>query len=354
MHFLQTQAFWLGPLVILGPVIAWLAWQRHCQMNGGKKRRRAIASPAGDEIPGRRFVLMAFCLTLAILFGVCSLARPCRVSTHTEYAAGTLDEVTLLDFSRSMAAKDCNGKTRMQTAKDNLGNEVIPALNNNRGGVIPFAGEAEPAVYLTPYLTTISWLLEHELKISSAPGDGSALGKAFDLAFRYFDKDSTATRKKMIILYSDGGTDEQTKIDVIAAGCRARDIKLIVVGLGQSTPAVIPVSELSEEDQRMSMGAFYKVGGQIATTAIDESILDELARKAGGTYIHINTWQEFRLGKLTAELGPMIVTSQEELFFYPAALFLLFVVAAALSTQTREKSTGHNAPQPSLVGSAQA
>jgi uncharacterized protein YegL len=332
-HFLQPQVLWLAPLVLLGPAIVYAAWMRYLQMSTWGRRPAAVRNQTTKE--RRKFARKAFFLLLAITCGIAALARPSLPSRHTQYQAGKVDGIAMLDFSRSMAARDCRNKTRMQTAKENLHDEVLPAMTGNRMGVITFAGEANATVYLTKHHKPIYWLLEHELKISSAPGDGSALGKAFELAFRYFDVDSKPDREKLILLYSDGGADDKTDIATIAEGCRKRRIKLIVIGLGGTTPALIPTAELSEEDQRMSIGQFYKVGSEFATTAIDKQLLDSLAKAAGGTFLHIDRWQDFRLAEQTAEFEPQEVVEEDELFQIPACLFLLVLMAAALSVRSR-------------------
>lgn len=336
MHYLQEQVWLYLPLALIGALIAWLAYARQGQMVGSwgsqENARRYSAS-----IKKRRFVLKGILATLALTAAIAALARPAIQSKHVEFQAGTVDVVVLLDASRSMAARDCQGLSRMNRARAILRNQITPSMNRNQIGVIAYAGKATPVVFLTDQLDTVNWLAENELKISCAPGQGSAMGQAFDLAFQYFDNDSDKSRKKMIVLLSDGGTDEETRLDDIVRGCRERDVNLMVVGLGTPQPALIPVEELAEEDRRLAQEPFYKIDGKPAMTSLDVAVLNQLASAVGdnATYVPVTGEGDFSFKPLTSHLSPKEVTGEKEMYFYPCLAFFILVCVTPLATARR-------------------
>jgi hypothetical protein len=183
MHYLQEQAWLCLPLALVGALIAWLAYAMQRQMIvawGAPENASRFSVP----VPKIRFIVKGILATLALTAGIAALARPAVQSKHVEFQSGTVDVVVLLDVSRSMAARDCQGMSRMTRARHIIRDQISPSLQHNQIGVIAYAGKAAPVVFLTEEIETVNWLAENELKISSAPGQGSAMGAAFDLAFK--------------------------------------------------------------------------------------------------------------------------------------------------------------------------
>jgi Mg-chelatase subunit ChlD len=339
MNFLNEQAWLWLPLALSGALMAWLAY--------GKQKLMLIAwgtavnaDRYGRRIGARAFIAKGILALLALVAGFAALARPAIESKHVEFPAGSVDVVTLFDVSRSMAARDCNGATRLNMARTILKDEIIPSLDRNQLGVIAYAGQATPVVYLTGELDTVTWLASHELKISSAPGQGSAMGGAFELAFKYFDHDSAPPRRKMIILLSDGGTDDDSNLEEIVSGCRKRDLTLIVVGLGTPQPALIPMEELSEEDRRLAIDQFYKIDGKPALTSLDVATLSQLTRAVGetATFLQVSKPGQFHFQPLASQMSPKEKVGIKELYFYPCLAFLILISLTPLVTAVRVRS----------------
>lgn len=356
MHFLAPQELWWAVLALAGALAVLVAIARQRQMLKGWYGNNAdeVAENGGNsgahrdngEVPGgtfgsplsrRRFVLKGAAVVLAVVAAAIALARPSMPHTHVEFAAGSVDVVVLLDVSRSMAARDCEGVSRINTARGIIREQIVPSLDRNRIGIVSYAGQAVPQVFLTYELDTVRWLTEHELKISSAPGQGSAMSEAFGLAFKYFDEDSDRSRRKMIVLLSDGGSDDKTNIAVIAENCRKRDIHLIVAGTGTTTPALIPVEELSEFDRRTATDRFYKLNGKQALTALEAGTLTELVGRCGSsaTLVPVTSVNDFQFKPLASALKPQEKPGEKELFFYPALVFFLAVCLSVAATYRR-------------------
>jgi len=341
MHILVEQAALALPLALMGALIAWLAYRRQRQLVASWGTT-TNAHRYGSYVSGRRYVVKGVVATLALALGFAALARPFIQSKHVEFQAGTVDVVVLLDVSRSMAARDCDGISRMNRARQLLWREIIPSMNHNQLGIISYAGKATPVAFLTGELETVSWLAEHELKISSAPGQGSAMGQAFDLAFKYFDHDSAADRRKMIVLLSDGGTDDDTNLANIVKGCNDRGVHLVVAGLGTPNPAVIPIEELGEEDRRLSLASdqFYKIEGKTATTSLDLQTLSQLTQAVGekATFVEVRGEADFTFKPLTSHFSPTEKVGVKELYFWPCLAFFTLICATPLITARRVRS----------------
>ncbi len=333
MTFLQESAWLLMPLTLLGAVIAWLAYSgQRSMINAWGNAVNAIMY--GAPLSKQRFVIKGVIVTLALATGIVALTRPAIQSKHVEFQAGTVDVVVLLDVSRSMAARDCQGKSRMKTARDILKDEISPSMQHNQIGVISYAGRATPVVFLTDQLETVNWLADNELKISSAPGQGSAMGEAFELAFKYFDHDSGPGRRKMIILLSDGGTDENSNLAKITEGCQKRDVMLIIAGLGTPAPAMIPVAELAPEERRLYQEEYLKIDNKTAWTSLEEATLYQLAKSVDkATYVPVTAPSDFKFKPLTSSLNPTERAGQKEVYFYPCLVCFLLICLTPLATR---------------------
>ncbi len=356
LHFLNLPGFWLLVLAPLAAGLVWLARIRNRQIvrQWGTERH---SNQYDRSATVRAYWWKGVMVTATVTAATLAIMRPSLPNATSEFPAGTADVVMLLDVSKSMAAQDCDGKTRLATARDVVKTSLLPSLNNNRVGLILYAGKPVPQVFLTPELENVYWLLDNEVKIASAPGEGSALGAAFSLAFRYFDVDSKADpksgkkeRDKIIVLLSDGGTDDSTKYEEIVAGCKKRSIKVLVCGLGQTTPARIPVAELPNEDKLLASSPFYKVDGQDATTSLDEQLLSQLAKACEGSYVHVNNAGDARFERLVSGVEMHTRISEQELFWYPTLACWVLMLASAIATRRGTKGTASNQVTAPLEG----
>lgn len=333
MHFLTPQMLWWLPLALLGAWIAVTAWGRQRQSIRAWGSRDNVPRYA-RMIPASSFLLKGCLLTTAIAAAMLALARPSVSNVRIEYPSGSVDVVSIIDVSRSMAARDCDGMSRLTVSRSILREEILPSVKSNRIGIVTYSGQAAEQAYLTNQIDVIDWLAENEMGISSAPGQGSAMGDAFSKAFKFFDKDSDESRKKVIVLFSDGGTDENTSLEDIGAGCRKRGITLIVAATGTTAPAMIPVEELSAYDRMTATDRFYKIGGKPAQTALEEKTLTALADicEPNSIYVPVTKREDFKLAPLTSSLKPQTKIGEKELYFYPAAVFFIGLCLASLAS----------------------
>lgn len=283
-------------------------------------------------------VARAACAAIGVAMMVVALASPTLDSGRVEFPQGSTDVIVLVDVSRSMAALDYKGKmpagskfthgTRLDMARHLIREDVVPALGANRLGIVTYAGEAFPLAFLTDDASAVDWVQVRAATISSAPGEGSALVKAFTLAFRMYDLDSDPSHRKVIVLYSDGGNDDGLDdLSKVTQELRNRGIELVVVGLGKTTPSPIPVAELSQLDQMQYSGQEFYIdkNGEVAMSQLDENVLRLMANRTGGRYVRVNQASDFSFSSLAQRLDMQYRPGQQQLFMYPLMLSVLLI-----------------------------
>lgn len=340
MHFQYPML--LALLLVVPPLVALafaLASARQNRMRDLYGDPRLLAGSGRRTSAAIRW-LQAGAAALGSAALIVALARPSTDSGHVEFPRGTTDVIVLVDVSRSMAPLDYKGKmpkgavfgngTRLDMARHLIRESVVPALGANRLGIVTFAGEAFPLAPLTGDASAVDWIQRRAATINSAPGEGSALVKAFLVAFELFELDSDDTHNKVIILFSDGGNDDGlNELAAVTQALQERGIKLVVVGLGKTTPSPIPVAELTYRDQYAMRGSeFYMDNGEVATTALDENVLRLLANRSGGKYLRITDPSDFSFESLTQRLETTYKPGQQQLFTYPLLLALVLLAMA--------------------------
>lgn len=350
MHF---QHMWLLALLLVipplvaGAVLAAFARKQQFVARYGERKLTQKGTRTMTRLVARtRAALCALGVALLIV----ALARPSLDSGRVEFPQGTTDVIVLVDVSRSMAAVDYQGKmpqgtqfthgTRLDMARHLIREDVVPSLGANRLGIVTYAGDAFPLAFLTGDASAVDWVQRRAATVSSAPGEGSALAKAFVLAFKMFELDSNSSHRKVIILFSDGGNDDGLdELSAVVQQLQARGITLVVVGLGKTTPSPIPVKELSPLDQQSQYGQeFYQNNGETATTQLDENVLRLLANRSGGKYVRVNQAGDFSFGSIAQRLEMEYRPGQQQLFVYPLMLaFLLFSIAWFLGDEVQFK-----------------
>ncbi len=337
MDFANPLVLWL--LVVIPPVVAlsaYLAFVRKNLLRGSYGQEHLIKE--ASRKPSRKLAVgRAVTLFVGVALLVVALAQPSIENGKAEFPEGTTDVVVLVDVSRSMAALDYKGKmpsgpfdhgTRLDMARQILYNEVVPSLGANRLGIVTYAGQAFPLAFLTNDVSAVDWVMKRSLVISSAPGDGSALVQAFSMAFQIYDLDSKPGNRKVLILLSDGGNDDGLDaLNAIIGQLKERNIELIVVGLGKTTPSPIPVKELSPQDQARSGNTeFYEVDGQTATSALDENVLRLFVNRTGGKYVRVVNNGDFSFESLAQRLEMHFRKGKQEVFMYPLSAGVLLVL----------------------------
>lgn len=351
MHFLNEPVLWLLTVVPpLGGILVWLAWRRKQQLLAWFGEEDLWKKYSQPVHPGR-YQWKGLCVVLGLAALVVALARPSIEHGRIEFPRGTIDVVALVDVSRSMARPDYPGQvagpyygggTRLDMAKYLVINDVVESLHGNRLGVVTYSGESLPQAFITDDMPAMNWVLRRAITIGSAPGEGSSLVKAFNLSFQLFDLDSDPNHRRILVVFSDGGNDDGDEaLGAALAECNRRGIEVIVAGLGKKTRGAIPVQELSEHDQQQFYGKkWYEIDGQIVDdTGLNENTLKLIANKTGGRYVPVHNASDFHIGSLVSRTEVMYIKGEQELFFYPLMIAVLFLGLAVVSPMEAMSST---------------
>jgi len=248
---------------------------------------------------------------------VTATARPLLSGNSEQIKEGTLDVVAVLDVSKSMAAEDCGPEvSRIERAKDVLLG-CFPELAGNRLGIVTFAGNSFPQAELTDDFQALRFVLKNWVTVDSAPSQGSNIGKALSEAVHLFEK---GDKKKMILLFSDGGHVRPENLEGILTDIGARGISVISSGLGSRKRSRIPVYE------KGTFKEWLKIEGKEAVTGLNDGILREISQATGGKYVRISSGKEFRgIFRDPAVVGKRVLSGGREIFQIPLALSILLL-----------------------------
>jgi tetratricopeptide (TPR) repeat protein len=216
-------------------------------------------------------------LLLASLFIILAIAGPQFGSKLTEVRREGVEIIVALDISNSMLAEDVK-PNRLERAKQEL-SLLLDKLNNDRIGLIIFAGEAYTQIPITnDYLSAKMFL--SGISTQMITKQGTDIGAAIQLALRSFDSRSQAG--KAIVIISDGENHEGGVSEAIKKANKM-GIKIFSVGMGTNQGGRIPVgtSTLNRDYHRDREGNFV-------ITRMNEAMLMEIASKGGGEYYRAN------------------------------------------------------------------
>ena len=271
--------FLLWLLLPLAAVLCWGLWRKF-------RARKALAddklavnllgiwSPR-REIAVRTVQLLALCLLLVASCGpqLCSGEKLAR--------RAALDIAYVLDVSNSMLARD--------VVPDRLGRARLEMLGISRGiesarsGLVVFAGSA---VVQCP-LTTDRQAFETMLSIASpdlVEEQGTNLGRALAMADRMLSVRRGTGRSegaRAVVLVTDGEDHSEAFFGAVRK-LKEENTQLIVIGVGEEEPAVIPLRDTRDRNDSVKLDA----DGNPVMTSFRPKLLGLLAEQAGGLFFH--------------------------------------------------------------------
>ena len=265
----------------------------------------------------RKILYQGLPTVLCFALLVTATARPLLSGNSEQIKEGTLDVVAVLDVSKSMAAEDCGPEvSRIERAKDVLLG-CFPELAGNRLGIVTFAGNSFPQAELTDDFQALRFVLKNWVTVDSAPSQGSNIAKALSEAVHLFEK---GDKKKIILLFSDGGHVRPENLEGIVTDIGARGISVIPAGLGSRKGSRIPVYE------KGTFKEWLKIEGKEAVTRLNDGILREISQATGGKYVRISSGKEFRgIFRDPAVVGKRVLSGGREIFQIPLALSILLL-----------------------------
>lgn len=218
-----------------------------------------------------KFILLVLVFTLLII----AWANPQLGTKKEKVKKKASDIMVALDISNSMLSDDIK-PNRLERARA-FTLDLIRELRGERLGSIVFAGNA----YLQMPLTTdyaAAAMFVKSANPDQAPTQGTAISEAIDIAEMAFSKE--AKNHKVLIVISDG---EDHEIDAVAHAKEAHENGLLIftIGVGTTEGGFIPMRFGSTEDYKRDEN------GQPVRTAINETMMKDVAKAGGGDYFNI-------------------------------------------------------------------
>jgi Ca-activated chloride channel family protein len=329
-RFAHPELLWLLALV---PGLLLLFWLR------ARARRRTLAALGEHALVQRlmprhsmgrerlKRTLQAVVLGLLIL----AAADPQIGNKVEDVKRQGFEIMVCLDVSNSMLATDLE-PNRLERAKLNI-SKLVDRLRNDRVGIIVFAGDAYVQLPLTIDHAAAKLFLR-TIDTDIVPAQGTAIGKAIELAQRSFSPETKSDRA--IIIISDGENHDE---DALQAATSAGESGIIIhtVGIGSTEGTPLP-----EYRNGQMVGYRKDREGHTVVSKLNETILQQIAASANGTYVQANASGnalDLLLDRLEEmqreEFGSTMFTSYEDRFQYLLAAALIILLLEFI-TPTRK------------------
>ena len=298
--------------------------------------------------PSGRRALKGVLLVIAVLLSFIALAQPQYGRGTRLIPATNLDVVIVLDYSKSMYAKDI-APSRILRAKSEVG-RLIQELPGARFAAVAFAGE--PIEFpLTSDGAAIAQFFR-QLNPNDMPVGGTAIARALEAGRELLDRDPKSKSHRRVMLLVTDGEDLEGDPVAIAETAKQADITIDVVQIGGRTPEPIPdVNEAGE-----SHGYRVDDQGKPLTTSLSaegEEQLSKIASVTGGVIVQSAhgdtgiTEISRRLGRLvTEELSEKVETVYADVYMYPLGLALLLVFIETFVNEAKRRSRPSAVPPP--------
>lgn len=259
-------------VLVLVPFFVLLYW---AVIRWKKRTVKKIGDPAlvqqliSNYSPARfrwKFIMVV----TAFVLGAIGLANLQRADQVTQVNRQGVDVMIALDVSKSMLAEDIQ-PNRLQRAKL-LVNKLIDELDNDRIGLVVFAGRA----YLQMPLTSdhsAAKMYVNAASTASVPTQGTVIGEALQICNNAFDKEQK--KFKAVILISDGEDHDEKAVEI--ARTMAEDgVLLHTIGIGTSSGSQI----IDPDTKELKLNA----DGTPVITRVNEKELMDLAMTGNGSF----------------------------------------------------------------------
>jgi Ca-activated chloride channel family protein len=279
-------------------------------------------------------------LVAAMLLAFIALARPQFGSGTKIIPATNLDVVIVLDYSKSMYARDIV-PSRIARAKAEVA-RLIHDLPGARFGAVAFAGEPMSFPLSSDGAAIAQFL--RQLEPNDMPVGGTATARALERAREVFERDpKSKDHVRVMVLVTDGEDLEGDPVQV-AEHCKSEGTRIDVVQIGGRAPEVLPevgpdgkpagirrgddgkplTTELSAEGEAQLARVAQTTGGVIVRAEHGETGIDQVAHG---------------LQKLMREeLSEKVETVYAEEYAWPlGAAVVLLIVEALLGDAPRRK-----------------
>ncbi len=292
----------------------------------------AMLAPLVSYDATARRAVKAVLLVAAMMFAFIALARPKFGSGTKIVPATNLDVVVMLDYSKSMYARDV-APTRIARAKAEVA-RLIRDLPGARFGAVAFAGE--PMSFpLTSDGAAIAQFFR-QLDPNDMPVGGTATARALEAAREVFARDPKAKDHVRVIVLVTDGEDLEGDPVAVAEDCAKEATRIDVVQIGGRAPEVIP--DVGPDGK--VVGIRRDDDGKPLTTELSaegEAQLARVAQTTGGTIVRaehgetgIDQVAKGLQRMMREELSEKVETVYAEEYAWPLALAVALLIGEAL------------------------
>jgi Ca-activated chloride channel homolog len=320
----------LIPLLWLFYIYSLIIKNRRLSKLGTKQMIKQLMPDASHWRPRVKFYLSLLAFSFALLM----LARPQLASKAETVKRKGVELIIALDVSNSMLANDVT-PNRMEASK-RLVNRLIDELQNDKVGLIVFAGDAFVQMPITTDVLSAKIFLS-SINTGIVPTQGTAIGAAIQLAMSSFGPPTTAERA--IIVITDGENHEDDAIS-IAQEALNMGITTHVLGVGTPQGSLIPIPDTTD--------FLRDKDGNVVVTKLSENMCKDITYASNGTYVKVdNTNTALRVIKSQidtmskAEMETKIYSAYDDYFRLLAwiSLFMLLLDAFIIERKNIRMNT---------------
>jgi Ca-activated chloride channel homolog len=324
---------------------------------GGFRARRAVRE-FGDAVQvlglrtfdaAKRRGTKGVLLCLAVLAAFLAAARPQYGKGTRLVPATNLDVVIVLDFSKSMYARDVE-PSRIFRAKVEVA-RLVKQLRGARFGAVAFAGEPVSFPLSADGAAVAQFL--RQLEPNDMPVGGTAIARALRAAHELLKRDPLSVDHKCVVVLVTDGEDLEGNPVQAAENIAADGTTVHVVQIGGRSPEPIPFIG----DDGEVHGWQKDRSGKTVTTALSEQGEQQLAAVAAaspdGVLIRAEkgtTGLDQIVGELKrqmkGELSEHIEHVYADVYFYPLALALLLLLAEVFVPEAPRRLFARKQPPP--------
>lgn len=230
---------------------------------------------------------------IALSFFIVGLSDPKIGSKIKEAKREGIELIIALDVSRSMLSEDIK-PSRLDNAKRAI-SKLIDKLQNDRIGLIVFAGDAYVQLPITTDYGAAKLFLAN-ISPELVPVQGTAIGKAIDLATHSFTPE--AEKNRAIVVITDGENHED---DAVKSATAASEMGIFVHAIGLGKPEGVPIPEKGKFGRK---DFHLDNEGNVVISKLNEAELQRIAIAGKGTYIRANS-NRTGLDKIFEEIEKM-------------------------------------------------
>jgi len=218
------------------------------------------------------FVLIAI---TAGIFAAANIRRP-EKSGNTKGAG--VDVMIMLDVSKSMLSQDAS-PSRLDKAKQFI-NILLPKLENNRVGLILFAGQSYLQMPLTPDVAAAKMFVSNA-DPDAVPVQGTVFSAA--MAMADYSLDVKEKKYKTAIMITDGEDNDEAAEDA-AKKLYESGVVVHTIGIGSAEGANIIDAETNMPKRDME--------GNIIVSKLNENLLQKISSVTKGSYHRLESVNE--------------------------------------------------------------